>query len=236
MREVFLRDQPIPVGSRIGDLVHGLRLAAPDTQTALRDLTEVVESAGATLDNVAQVSFFVAQRDLLPTINPAWLQVFPSDADRPTYKFMTADLPSETPVQVEFFAVANQRRRLLHLPNVAHLNPIPMGVRIGRYLFSSRVLPYDPRTGQPPETSEQQAECLFDNVRALLAMGELQPAHITNARLFLADPADLPQVEPLWQALVQDAPRPPALQVTHYTLAPSLKVMLEFVAVAQSPS
>ncbi|HEV7665939.1 MAG TPA: Rid family hydrolase [Chloroflexota bacterium] len=230
MREIFLREDPIPVGSRVGDLIHGLRIAAPDTAAALADLRTVVEAAGASLDNVAQVSFFVAHRDLLASINPAWLTVFTDDTDRPTYKFMTAALPPDKPIHVEFFAVANQRRRLLHLPNVAHTNPIPMGVRIGRYLFSSRVLPYDPQTGQLPDSAVRQAECVFENVRALLAAGDCAPAHITQARLFLADPADRQTAERLWRGLIQTDERPPAPQVTHYTLAPSLKVMLEFIA------
>jgi enamine deaminase RidA (YjgF/YER057c/UK114 family) len=228
MREVFLGADPIPVGSRVGDLIYVVRISAPDTASGLRDLREIVENAGASLDNVAQVSFFVAGRELLPTINPAWLEVFGDEADRPTYKFMTADLPADRPVALEFFAVAGARRRPLHLPNVAHTNPIPMGVRIGRYLFSSRVLPYDPATGAPPEDAARQAECLFGNIRALLDAGQMPPERITSARLFVSDLAYASLAEPL----LRDLRVPVAPHVTHYTLAPALKVMLELIASA----
>lgn len=233
MREIFLADEPIPVGVRVGDLVHGLRLPAPDASTALAHLRDAVDCAAAELDNVAQVSFFVRSADLLPTINPAWLAVFPDDQDRPTYKFMLdGALTPELPVQVEFFAVAGQRRRMLHVPGVAHVNPIPLGIRIGQYLFSSRVLPYDAAAGAPPSDVAQQAAHLFANARALLVEGGLEPATITQGRLFLADSADLPLVEPLWRDLVAQARQRPALQVTPYALAPSLRVMLEFIASA----
>jgi 2-iminobutanoate/2-iminopropanoate deaminase len=229
MRELFLGDGPIPVGLRVDELIHGVRLPAANPASALRDLRRAVEAAGASVDNVAQVSFFVRDPAGLPAINPAWLELFPDEHDRPTYKFMVADLSAEQPVHVEFFAVAGERRTLLHLPNVAHANPIPMGVRIGRYLFSSRVLPYDPASGLPPPEFDRQAECLLGNVRGLLALGGASAEHISQARLFLADPATLPIAARLWQDLVGE--HPAALQVTPYALAPALKIMLELVAI-----
>jgi 2-iminobutanoate/2-iminopropanoate deaminase len=234
LSELFLGDDPIPVGLRVGDLIHGLRLGAADPASALDDLKHVVQAAGASLDNVAQVSFFVKDAAQLKAINPAWLQKFPTDDDRPTYKFMTAPaLPDDRPVHLEFFAIANQRRTLLHIPNVAHTNPIPMAVRIGNYVFSSRVLPYDSQTGQPPEDVERQADCLFQNIRTLLDVAGASPDDITQARLFLSDLDTFPIAQRYWQAVV-GGPKTPPLHITHYTLAPSLKVMLEFVAVAPS--
>jgi 2-iminobutanoate/2-iminopropanoate deaminase len=231
LSELFLGEDPIPVGVRIDDAIHGLRIEGTDPSDALRNLERVVKAAGATLDNVAQVSFFLKDAAQLKTINPAWLQMFPDDEDRPTYKFMTAaDLPPEKPALVEFFAIANKRRKLLHIPNVAHTNPIPMGVRIGNYVFSSRVLPYDPDTGQPPDDVERQADCLFQNVRTLLDVAGAKPEHITQGRMFLLDPSTLRMAERAWKGILGSVP-PPKLHVTQYSLAPSLKVMLEFIAV-----
>jgi 2-iminobutanoate/2-iminopropanoate deaminase len=105
-----------------------------------------------------------------------------------------------------------------------------MGVRIGNYVFSSRVLPYDPDTGQPPDDVERQADCLFQNVRTLLNVGGAKPEHITQGRIFLLDPSTLRVAERAWKGMLGSAP-PPGLHVTQYSLAPSLKVMLEFIAV-----
>jgi hypothetical protein len=92
------------------------------------------------------------------------------------------------------------------------------------------VLPYDPTTGQPPPEFNQQAECLFSNVRSLLTLGGVRGEHISQARLFLADPATLPIAAHHWQDLIGE--HPVAFHVTPYALAPALKVMLEFVAIA----
>jgi 2-iminobutanoate/2-iminopropanoate deaminase len=247
MHELFVGTDPIPVGIRVGDLIHGLRVlgttpggagvpesAEQQADSAMDNLRRTVAATGASIDNVAQVSFFAKHQADLRAINPAWLKLFPDDRDRPTYKFMTADLPGDQLFHVEFFAVAGQRRRVLQIPNVAHTNPIPMGVRIGNYVFSSRVLPYDPETGQAPPGVERQAACLFENVRSLLRAAEAQPEHIRQGRLFFADAAYLPLAESLWKDLINGSQRPPPhppLHLTPYNPAPSLLVMLEFIAI-----
>jgi enamine deaminase RidA (YjgF/YER057c/UK114 family) len=159
------------------------------------NLRRTVAAAGASLDDVAQVSFFARHQADLGAMNPARQTVFPDEADRPTPKFMTAELPGDQLFQVEFFAVAGQRRRFLHIRNVAHTNPIPMGVRIGRYVFSSRVLPYDPETGQAAQGVERQAACLFGNIRSLAQAAEAEPAAISQGRLFFSDGASVPLAE-----------------------------------------
>lgn len=228
LSEVFLGADPVPVGLRTGDLIHLNRIAGTDMQVAFRNLEEAVHSAGATVDNVAQVSIFVKDRDDLKTINPVWTEIFPKDNDRPTYKFMVAAM--DQPVQLEAWAVAGARRRTLHIPNVAHTNPIPMGVRIGDWLFSSRVLPYDPATGKAAGGPERQTECLFHNVRALLDAGDIKPEHIVQGRLFLADPSYLPLAEKRWNDLVARAKEPPTLHLTPYGQGTQLLVMLEVIA------
>ena len=121
---------------------------------------------------------------------------------------------------------------MLHFPHVAHTNPIPMGIRIGPYVFSSRVLPYDPATGKPADGVEAQTRCLFDNVRALLSAGEAQPVDIVQRRASVFELADAELVRRSWEDLTGRSRAP--LYVSHYTLAPSLRVMVEFVALRGS--
>jgi 2-iminobutanoate/2-iminopropanoate deaminase len=235
---------PIPWGIRVGNVVHGLRISGVERATgklaadvdgqmqlALHNVRHVVEGAGASLDNVAQVSIFLKNREDMRAVNGPWVEMFPDAEDRPTYKFMQAgNLLGDQLVRLEFFALAGERRRVLAVPNVAHTNPIPMGVRIGNMLFSSRVLPYDQSTGRPADGVERQAECLFQNARTLLDVGDVPPSAITQGRLFLVDPTSLPLAERHWHALVGSAAGP-VLHAVNYSLAPALKVMLEFIAV-----
>ena len=130
-----------------------------------------VENAGGSVDNIAHVSMywadFATDREQM---NPPWVEFFPKDDDRPTYKFMPApNLPAGERIAFECYAVIGQRRKLLAVEGVAHTNPIPLGVRIGRYVFSSRMLPYDPSTGKPADGAESQASHLFANTEAMLS-------------------------------------------------------------------
>jgi enamine deaminase RidA (YjgF/YER057c/UK114 family) len=65
--------------------------------------------------------------------------------------------------------------------------------------------------------------------RTFLEVAGAKPEHITQARMFLVDVYSHAMVQRYWMELVGNTAGPP-LQGTHYRLAPSLKVMLEFIA------
>jgi enamine deaminase RidA (YjgF/YER057c/UK114 family) len=236
---------PIPVGTLVGDLLHVTRISGRDPQTgalgddiraqlrnAYANMQAAVENAGGTLDNVAHVSMYWANwAEDREEMNPPWVEVFPNAADRPTYKFMPApNLPQVERIAFECFAVVGARRELLAVEGVAHTNPIPLGVRIGRYLFSSRMLPYDPTTGKAAEGAEAQARFLFGNTAALLARGGMAWNDVVYGRAFLADPpAQRPLVDEQWQNVFPDAARRPALNRVKYG-GGALQVMLEVIA------
>jgi len=245
MQEVFgdPNVDPIPLGFRTGDLVHGLRITGRDPKTgtlgdgieaqlrnAYDNMRLCVENAGGTIDNIAQVSMFFAdfQSDR-GAMNPPWVEMFPDENDRPTYKFMPANLPAEARIHFGFFAVVGQRRKLLSVPGVAHTNPIPLGVRIGRYLFSSRILPYDPSTGQPANGPEAQAEFLFQNADALLRAGGMAWGDVQQGRAFLAEPGHQQLVDSRWQERFPNADARPTLHRVRYG-GGALQVMLEVIA------
>jgi enamine deaminase RidA (YjgF/YER057c/UK114 family) len=245
LTEIFVDQNggPIPIGSRVGDLVHGFRIVGTDPATgelgdgieaqlknAYANMRRCVESAGGTTANIAHVSMYWAnfQRDR-EAMNPSWVEMFPDETDRPTYKFMPADLADGLLILMQFFAVLGQRRRVLNVEGVAHTNPIPLGVRIGRYLFSSRVLPYDPSTGQAVNGAEAQAEFVFQNTTALLKAGEMSWPDVRQGRAFIADPAHQPLVDSRWEAIFPNAATRPVLHTSRYGGGP-LQVMLEIFA------
>jgi enamine deaminase RidA (YjgF/YER057c/UK114 family) len=139
---------------------------------------------------------------------------------------MSAELGGGQWVSVEYFAVLGAHRQVLHIPGVAHGNPIPMGVRAGRYLFSSRVLPMDPATGKPGPDAETQTELVFANVDALLEVGGMAWGDVAQGRAFLADLDSLSLVRERWAARGAGG----ALHPLQYQVAPSLLVMLEIFA------
>ena len=243
--ELFLSPDhdPIAVGIKVGDLVHATRIVGSSPESgevgadlerqlglAYANMQSLVESTGGSVDNIAQVSFFLKRFEDRAAINDGWVAMFPDERDRPTYKFMASDLPDNLLVQMEMFAVLGARRRVVNIPGVAHTNPIPMGVRIGQYAFSSRILPFDPATGKPPQGFERQAEVVFGNVRAFLNAAEVSPADVTQARIFILDRALLPAVEPHWTALFPDAARQPVRHIVKYDSTPALQVYVEVIA------
>ena len=150
---------------------------------AFENMRRSIENAGGGIDNIAQVSLFLDDaRQAMPTVNAVWVEMFPDETDRPTYKFISTPLPGGRLAQLEYFAVLGERRRVINIDGVAHTNPIPMGVRIGDYLFSSRVLPMDAKTGEYPPDVSLQADHLFANVGAVLAEAEMDWPDLTQER------------------------------------------------------
>lgn len=234
---------PIAVGVKIGQLVHATRIIGTDPETgqlgaglerqlelAYANLRRVVESAGGSIDHVAQVSFFLKNFDDRAAINAGWVAMFGNEQDRPTYKFMASDLPDGRLVQMEMFAVLGARRQLLSIPGVAHTNPIPMGVKIGGYVFSSRILPFDPETGKPPDGIERQADVTFGNLMAFLDAAGAKPSDIAQARIFIVDRALLPTVERRWSQLFPDPAKRPVYHTVKYDNTPALQVYIEIIA------
>ena len=242
--EIFANPEtdPIPSGIRTGDLVHGLRIAGEDPASgalpdsleaeiagAFETMRRAITNAGGGLGNIAQVSvFFEDGRAGMPLLNPLWEEIFPDEDDRPTYKFITTPLVGGRRVQLEIFAVLNASRQVINLPVVAHTNPIPMGVRIGDYLFTSRVLPFSPETGRPGADAAEQADFVFHNVTATLEGGGMSWNDVRQGRLYLSDMDGLPALRERWSSQFGGEARP--LHPIHYAVAPSLLVMLEVIA------
>lgn len=235
---------PIPLGMKVGNVVQASRIIGTDPETgelgegierqlelAYRNMQSLVERAGGTIDNIAQVSFFLKRPEDRQAINKPWVAMFPDEQDRPTYKFMVSDLPGDRLLQMEMFAVLGERREVLNIPGVAHTNPIPMGVKIGNMVLSSRILPYDPETGRPGEGLERQTELVFRNMQTLLEVARARPANISQARVFIVDRSHLPKVERHWNTLFPDERHRPILHSVTYRTGSALHVYVEIIAV-----
>lgn len=252
LQEIFVNQEtdPIPVGIKVDDLIHGLRITGADPTTgklpesleaqsaqALANLQRAVEAAGGSLDNVAQVSFFFknfAGSVMRDVINPLWVKLFRDENSRPTYKFMPApELPDNQLVHLEFWAVLGQKRTSIQIPKVAHTNPIPFGVRIGRYLFSSRCLPMDPETGANAEGLEKQLACSLGNASTLIEVAGLSWSDVTQGRAFLSSMDSLPIVTEAWQAKFGRGHAAPLLPVL-YGVGGNAHVYVEFIAAAKA--
>ncbi|HWG25576.1 MAG TPA: Rid family hydrolase [Actinospica sp.] len=242
--ELFETDEgnPGPVGLRVDDLVYWCGVTGTDPSdegarpdllrqvgTALATIDTQLQDLGGSLDNVAYVSFLLRDPADIRRINTVWTKRFPDELSRPAYKFMRARLAGSEEVRLNVFAVLGAARESLYLPKVAHANPIPLAVKAGRYLFSSRVLPYDPATGEPGRDGAEQAAFAVLNVSTLLEQAGMSWRDVTQARAFVADPALDALVRAEWRRQCGDTDAAP-LRITRYR-AGALTVLLEIIAV-----
>lgn len=108
---------PIPAACRVANLLmSGLISGAEENGTMppsverqaelmFAQLRRILESAGATPEDVIKVNIWMQDRTQRAAINPPWLAMFPDEHSRPARQTMTADLDRGKLVQCDFVAV-----------------------------------------------------------------------------------------------------------------------------------
>jgi enamine deaminase RidA (YjgF/YER057c/UK114 family) len=177
VREIRVGNSVVPDAIMIEDLLFAPALGptsvegdfASQFESALQHMQQVLAAANLDRDAVAQVTVYFPDAELRPALNDVWARWFPDAADRPPHKYVPVELPPRQLVQLQVFAVREAPRQVLEIPGVVHGDPMSMGVRMGPFLFSSRV--FGPNS-----------EAVCSNVRTLLA--QAGSAHITQLLAF----------------------------------------------------
>lgn len=115
--EGYTHAAAIPTASRIGPLLAssvivgfdpGTRSMPDDGAAQARNvfhhIAAILHAADATWDDVAKVTFFVADPELRTVIEPLWIEQFPDPASRPARHIATVSLHRRMVVQAEFLA------------------------------------------------------------------------------------------------------------------------------------
>jgi 2-iminobutanoate/2-iminopropanoate deaminase len=176
-------------GVRGVDLATGELSADPEQQfaQAWHNLARLVESAGLSTDNVGLVTNFINSQEYRAYINPGWLELFPNRNDRPARKTTALPLPPGVAVELQAFGVANERRTCIEVPGLAHRDPLPNGVRIGPYVFSSVIVPWDLTTSEPVTGEDAQTDQCFDNMRILMQAADGSVDDVVLQWVYLSD-------------------------------------------------
>ena len=110
---------PIPAASRVGNIVvtGGIHGMDPETGKLPDDVSEqgalmfanlkrILSAAGASLDDVVKMTFWVKIPEARPVINQGWLAAFPDPASRPARHTLQNDhMPANMVVQCDALAV-----------------------------------------------------------------------------------------------------------------------------------
>lgn len=124
------------------------------------------------------------------------------------------------------------KREVLSVPGVpTHANPIPQGVKLDRFVFSSLVTGRDAKTNKYPDTMEEQVKNAFASMRALLASAGATPANVGLLTIYLENRADRVHVNPAWLEMFPDASDRPARMTLKMDLDDGAKLMMSFTAV-----
>jgi 2-iminobutanoate/2-iminopropanoate deaminase len=135
---------------------------------AWHNLALLVEGAGLSTDNIGLVTNFIDSQDYRAHINTGWLELFPRADDRPARKTTSFPLAPGLGVELQAFGVLNQRRTCVEVKGLTHRDPLPNAVRMGDYVFSSVIVPWDLGTSQTVVGEDAQTDQCFDNMRVLM--------------------------------------------------------------------
>ena len=96
-------------------------------------------------------------------------------------------------------------RKAIYAPNVhRHKNPIPHASVLNGLMISSAITGIDHKTGDFPQSNEEQIKLTFQNMKAILKAGEASINDIIKIDLYFKDKKDRKLVNPYWVELFPD--------------------------------
>jgi 2-iminobutanoate/2-iminopropanoate deaminase len=111
--------QPIPAACRVGNIVMTGGVYGMDPQSGqisagvaeqarlmFVQLRRILAAAGASLDDVVKMTFYLKAQEARSAVNPEWLTAFPDPASRPArHTLINEHLPGHVMLQCEAMAV-----------------------------------------------------------------------------------------------------------------------------------
>ena len=125
------------------------------------------------------------------------------------------------------------RRQTIHVPGRGRVHsPVPEGIRVGEFIFSSLLGPVGPNREQGADAFED-AGLLFDRIRGLVEAGGGTPDDIVNMAVYVFDDDDREAINQVWLKMFPDPNDRPARHVlnvspygTHWRFAAQFTAIL----------
>jgi 2-iminobutanoate/2-iminopropanoate deaminase len=225
--------------SRIGDVVFTSGVPGIDPATgalgqgaerqfelAFANLVALLKLAGAGPDSIGLLTVFIPDRTNRAYINKDWLKLFPGGS-RPARKTNQAPLPKGMEVQLMATAIVGEKREPLEIPGLSHKDPLPMGARLGQFVFSSVIAPEDPKDGKRVAGPLAQIDRCFENMKLMMQSAGGTDAGINHAWVFMKDFTYQPAMVERW---VKDYPTfgdRPARKTLPYDLAGETQIQVQ---------
>ena len=209
-----------PATGKLGD--------GPEAQfrLAFANLVALLEEAGAGAESIGLLTVFIPGRANRAYINKDWLALFP-DANKPARKTNQVPLPAGEEVQLMAACVLDEKRLPVEIPGLSHKDPLPMGARLGPYVFSSVFAPEDPKDGKLVAGALPQIDRVFENMKLFMKHAGGSDAGINHVWVFMKDFVHQPAMVERW---VRDYPEfgdRPARKTLPYDLAGETQIQTQ---------
>lgn len=195
-------------------------------ELAFANLIALLKMAGSGPESIGLLTVFIPDRANRAYINKDWLKLFPG-SDRPARKTNQAPLPKGMEVQLMATAVLGAEREPLEIPGLSHKDPLPMGAKIGQFVFSSVIAPEDPKDGRLVASALPQIDRCFENMKLMMKAAGGSDAGINHAWVFMKDFAYQRAMVERW---VKDYPTfgdRPARKTLPYDLAGDTQIQVQ---------
>lgn len=102
------------------------------------------------------------------------------------------------------------KRQSIEIPGSGHGAPIPMGSKIGNIVYSSGISGRDTVKNAMPEDADEQAACLFTNIRTFMQQAGGTPDDIIRMTVLVKDRKNLESINKEWLKMFPDEHSRPA--------------------------
>lgn len=110
------------------------------------------------------------------------------------------------------------------------IGPYSQGVKFANLIITSGQLPINPKTGEMPESIEEQARQSLENVKAILEEAESSMENVVKTLVFLKDMNDFGKMNEIYSKyFTKDYPARSAVQVAR--LPKDALIEIEVIAV-----
>lgn len=123
-------------------------------------------------------------------------------------------------------------RESFQVPPMIHQNPIPTAARTGNMLYTSVIGGRDPKTGEVPDSAEEQAANVFKILGMILDKAGAKPDHVAHITVFIREAHVRALVNKPWTEMFPSESSRPA---RHTILTPDLGGYVQIEAVAVVP-
>jgi len=159
------------------------------TQQALENIKNVVESTGLTMDNVVYTQVYLEDVGHSAELNTAFSKYFPKTP--PARAVLGIARNPDGPIQINAVAVRNlAERRAVYPPNYKSDAPASPGILTRDRLFVSGMPGSDPATGTVPHDPAAQVDLALDRMEAVVKAAGLELSHMVFVNPYLT--SDVP--------------------------------------------